>query len=361
MKLFSPYQIRNITLKNRIVMSPMCMYSAKNDGLVTDWHILHYASRAIGQVALIFLESTAVSYDGRISSKDLGIWDDVHIEGLTMLASAIKKNGAVAGIQLSHAGRKAEVGMQTVGPSEITYSEKYPIPLELKKDEIKGIIDQFRLAAKRSKEAGFEVIDIHSAHGYLIHQFLSPLSNKRKDEYGGNIENRYRFLDEVITAIKSEWDGPIFVRLSLDEYSIEGNTFSDYAFVLDCLKELGIDLVDCSSGAIVPAQIDVYPGYQVPLAEWVKKQSSLDSGAVGLITSGIQAEEILKNERADLIFIGRELLRNPYWPLKVAEELKTWIESPRSYRLGWREVVSNQEIKDIWAPGKDMVRNNYKH
>lgn len=339
-------------------MSPMCMYSAEDDGIVTDWHLLHYASRAMGQVALIFLESTAVSEYGRISSKDLGIWDDIHVEGLSKLASAIKKNGAVAGIQISHSGRKAEVGMPTVAPSAVTYSEKYPIPKELNTDEIKGITEQFRLAAKRSKEAGFEVIEIHGAHGYLIHQFLSPLSNKRNDEYGGNIEKRYRFLDEVITAIKSEWNGPLFVRLSLDEYNKEGNTLSDYTFVLERLKKQGIDLVDCSSGAIVPAQIDVYPGYQVPLAEWVKKQAGLDSGAVGLITSGIQAEEILKNERSDLIFIGRELLRNPYWPLKAAEELKTWIESPPSYRFGWREVVSKKEPRDIWAPGKDLVRNS---
>lgn len=339
-------------------MSPMCMYSAEDDGIVTDWHLLHYASRAMGQVALIFLESTAVSEYGRISSKDLGIWDDIHVEGLSKLASAIKKNGAVAGIQISHSGRKAEVGMPTVAPSAVTYSEKYPIPKELNTDEIKGITEQFRLAAKRSKEAGFEVIEIHGAHGYLIHQFLSPLSNKRNDEYGGNIEKRYRFLDEVITAIKSEWNGPLFVRLSLDEYNKEGNTLSDYTFVLERLKKQGIDLVDCSSGAIVPAQIDVYPGYQVPLAEWAKKQAGLDSGAVGLITSGIQAEEILKNERSDLIFIGRELLRNPYWPLKAAEELKTWIESPPSYRFGWREVVSKKEPRDIWAPGKDLVKNS---
>ncbi len=358
MKLFSPYQIRNVTLKNRIVMSPMCMYAAKDDGFVTDWHVLHYASRAMGQVALVFLESTAVSKDGRLSVKDLGVWDDKHIAGLTELASTIKKNGAVAGIQISHAGRKAEVGKPTVAPSAITYSEKYPMPNELSIEEIQIIVSQFRSAAKRSKKAGFDIIEIHGAHGYLIHQFLSPLSNKRQDEYGGNIENRYRFLDEIITAIKSEWNGPVFVRLSLNEYNEEGNSFDDYAFVLERLKEKGIDLVDCSSGAIVPAYINVYPGYQVPLAEWVKKQSGLDSGAVGLITSGLQAEEILKNGRADLVFIGRELLRNPYWPLKAARDLNAWIESHPSYRRGWREVVSQKEPKEIWAPGKDLVKNN---
>lgn len=358
MKLFSSYELKNLTLKNRIVMSPMCMYQAADDGIVTDWHMIHYGSRAMGQVGLVFLESTAVEAAGRISPKDLGVWDDAHVEGLSQLASIIQRNGAAAGIQISHAGRKAALKRPTVGPSAITYNDKYPLPHALHLHEIQDIIEQFRLAARRSKQANFDVLELHGAHGYLIHQFLSPLSNQRQDQYGGTIENRYRFLDEIIKAVKLEWDGPLFVRLSLDEYNEAGNTLDEYAYVLAQLKAQEIDLIDCSSGAIVPAYIDVYPGYQVPLAEWAKKEGQMASGAVGLITSGVQAEEILKNERADLIFIGRELLRNPYWPLKAAEELKVWIESPASYQFGWRQVLTANEPKDIWAPGKDMVRNS---
>lgn len=337
-KLFSPYQIRNVTLKNRIVMSPMCMYSAEDNGYVTDWHIIHYASRAAGGVGLIVIEATAISKEGRISANDLGIWDDSQIEGLKKLTDAIKENGAHSAIQIAHAGRKANCGLPAVAPSAISFSNEYSIPHELSKEEIQQLIEGFKLAAVRSKKAGFDIIEIHGAHGYLINEFLSPLSNKRTDEYGGSIENRYRFLKEIVAAVKSVWDGPLFVRLSLDEYHEEGNTQDDFAYVIQQLKEQEVDLIDCSSGAVVPSHIDVYPGYQVPLAEWVKKQG-IASGAVGLITVPLHAEEILKNNRADLIFLGRELLRNPYWPLKAAEELKTQIEAPNQYIRGWREVL----------------------
>lgn len=355
-KLFSPYTIRNVTLKNRIVMSPMCMYSASDDGYVTDWHIIHYASRAAGQVGLIVIEATAVTKEDRISAKDLGIWDDSQIEGLKKLTNAIKENGAHAAIQLAHAGRKANCGLPTVAPSAVTYSNDYPIPHELSKEEIQDLIESFKLAAIRSEKAGFDIIEIHGAHGYLINQFLSPLSNKRTDEYGGTIENRYRFLKEIIAAVKSVWDGPLFVRLSLDEYHEEGNTQDDFAYVIQQLKEQQVDLIDCSSGAVVPNNhIDVFPGYQVHLAEWVKKQG-IASGAVGLITSPLHAEEILKNNRADLVFLGRELLRNPYWPLTAAEELNTWIDGPNQYVRGWKDVLPQNKESTIWAPGKDAVR-----
>ncbi|USK43022.1 NADPH dehydrogenase NamA [Cytobacillus oceanisediminis] len=335
-KLFSPLTIKGITFKNRIVMAPMCMYSSHNeDGMVENWHRTHYTSRAVGQVGLIILEATAVTPQGRISPQDLGIWNDDHIAGLKELTGLMKEHGASAGIQLAHAGRKATVEGEILAPSAIAFNEKMKTPKEMTKEEVSETVEAFKKGAERAKKAGFEVIEIHAAHGYLINEFLSPLSNKRSDEYGGSAENRYRFLSEVIEAVKTVWGGPLFVRVSAHDYHDEGLTAEDYAEMGKWMKEQGVDLIDVSSGAVVPARIDSYPGYQVKFSETIKEGANIQTGAVGLITSGLQAEEILQNGRADLIFIARELLRDPYWPRTAAKELGAAIEPPKQYERGW--------------------------
>ncbi|MGV3263261.1 NADPH dehydrogenase NamA [Cytobacillus pseudoceanisediminis] len=335
-KLFSPLTIKGITFKNRIVMAPMCMYSSHNeDGMVENWHRTHYTSRAVGQVGLIILEATAVTPQGRISPQDLGIWNDDHIAGLKELTGLMKEHGASAGIQLAHAGRKATVEGEILAPSAIAFNEKMKTPKEMTKEEVSETVEAFKKGAERAKKAGFEVIEIHAAHGYLINEFLSPLSNKRSDEYGGSAENRYRFLSEVIEAVKTVWDGPLFVRVSAHDYHDEGLTAEDYAEMGKWMKEQGVDLIDVSSGAVVPARINSYPGYQVKFSETIKEGANIQTGAVGLITSGLQAEEILQNGRADLIFIARELLRDPYWPRTAAKELGAAIEPPKQYERGW--------------------------
>lgn len=335
-KLFSPLTIKGITFKNRIVMAPMCMYSSHNeDGMVENWHRTHYTSRAVGQVGLIILEATAVTPQGRISPQDLGIWNDDHIAGLKELTGLMKEHGASAGIQLAHAGRKATVEGEILAPSAIAFNEKMKTPKEMTKEEVSETVEAFKKGAERAQKAGFEVIEIHAAHGYLINEFLSPLSNKRSDEYGGSAENRYRFLREVIEAVKTVWDGPLFVRVSAHDYHDEGLTAEDYAEMGKWMKEQGVDLIDVSSGAVVPARINSYPGYQVKFSETIKEGANIQTGAVGLITSGLQAEEILQNGRADLIFIARELLRDPYWPRTAAKELGAAIEPPKQYERGW--------------------------
>jgi NADPH2 dehydrogenase len=335
-KLFSPFTIKGVTLKNRIVMAPMCMYSSHNeDGMVENWHRTHYTSRAVGQVGLIILEATAVTPQGRISPQDLGIWSDDHIAGLKELTGLMKEHGASPGIQLAHAGRKAAVEGEILAPSAIAFNEKMKTPKEMTKEEVSETVEAFKKGAERAKKAGFEVIEIHAAHGYLINEFLSPLSNKRNDEYGGSAENRYRFLREVIEAVKAVWDGPLFVRVSAHDYHDEGLTAEDYAEMGKWMKEQGVDLIDVSSGAVVPARIHSYPGYQVKFSETIKEGANIQTGAVGLITSGLQAEEILQNGRADLIFIARELLRDPYWPRTAAKELGASIEPPLQYERGW--------------------------
>jgi NADPH2 dehydrogenase len=336
-KLFSPITIKNVTLKNRIVMAPMCMYSSHNEnGMVENWHYTHYVSRAVGQVGLIILEATAVTPQGRISPQDLGIWSDEHIEGLTRLVQMMKEQGAATGIQIAHAGRKAVIEGDIIAPSALPFNENMKTPLEMSKEDISETIKAFKSGAERAKKAGFDVIEIHGAHGYLINEFLSPLTNKRNDEYGGSAENRYRFLQEVIEAIKTVWHGPLFVRISAHDYHEEGLTPEDYVTYSRFMKEQGVDLIDVSSGAVVPAAIHTYPGYQVKFAEKIREQAQILTGAVGLITSSLQAEEILQNERADLIFIARELLRDPYWPRTAAQELGTSIiERPKQYERGW--------------------------
>ncbi|MGG3684586.1 NADPH dehydrogenase NamA [Aeribacillus composti] len=335
--LFSPFTIKDVTLKNRIVMSPMCMYSAANKkGFLEDFHFTHYISRAVGQVGLIILEATAVTPEGRISELDLGIWEDDHIIKLAELVQQIKSYGAKTGIQLAHAGRKSNVSGDIFAPSSIPFDQNSRTPKELTKEQIKETVEKFLLGAKRAKDAGFDIIEIHAAHGYLINEFLSPLSNKRNDEYGGSLENRYLFLKEVIQAVRKVWEGPLFVRVSASDYVEGGSTINDYVQIAKWLKEDGVDLIDVSSGGLVPANIDVYPGYQVPFSEKIRQEANIKTGAVGLITSPLQAEEILKNNRADLIFVARELLRNPYWPYHAANELNAKIESPTQYERGWR-------------------------
>jgi 2,4-dienoyl-CoA reductase-like NADH-dependent reductase (Old Yellow Enzyme family) len=345
--LFSPLTIKKVTLRNRIVMSPMCQYSS-TDGFANDWHMTHLGSRAVGGAGLIIAEATAVTPDGRITPGDLGLWSDDHINGLKRIASFIHDHSAVAGIQLAHAGRKASCaipreggkqldekldGWQTVAPSAISFHHEERIPLALNRKGIDHIIASFRAAALRAKEAGFKVVEIHSAHGYLLHEFLSPLSNKRTDDYGGSFENRIRLLVGVTDAVRSVWpDGnPLFVRISSTDWTEGGWTIEDSVRLAGILGNHGVDLVDCSSGGNVHnAAIPAGPGYQVPFAEAVRATGLL-TGAVGLITTAGQAETILKEEKSDLIFMGRELLRNPYFPLYAARELQADVNWPVQY------------------------------
>ncbi|WP_347319040.1 NADPH dehydrogenase NamA [Rossellomorea sp. RS05] len=335
-KLFQPYTIKNVELKNRIVMAPMCMYSSHNeDGKIENWHRTHYTSRAVGGAGLIIQEATAVTPQGRISPQDLGIWSDDHLEGLTELVTLMKEQGAKTGIQLAHAGRKAVLEGDILAPSAIAFNDDMKTPVAMTIEQINETVTAFIHGAERARKAGFDVIEIHGAHGYLVNEFLSPLSNRREDEYGGSAENRYRFLKEIIDGVKTVWDGPLFVRVSAKDYHEDGLDVDDYIIFSKWMKEQGVDLIDVSSGAVVPARIPVFPGYQVKPAERIKHEADIDTGAVGLITSGLQAEEILQNERADLILLGRELLRDPYWPRTAAKELGHEITPPVQYERGW--------------------------
>lgn len=334
--LFEPYAIKETIFKNRIVMAPMCMYqSDQEDGQVTDWHRVHYPTRAVGGVGLIITEATAVQPEGRISARDLGIWDDSHIDGQAEMVRLMRLNGAKTGIQLAHAGRKATIDGEIHSASAIAFDENYKMPKEMSLEQIDKTITAFKNGAIRAKKAGFDVIEIHAAHGYLINQFLSPLTNKRTDEYGGRAENRYRILGQVIDAVKEAWSGPLFVRISANDYSEGGMTPEQYVEMCQWMKQQGVDLIDVSSGAVVPAKIPVYPGYQVPFAETIKTHTPIATGAVGLITSPLHAEEILQNNRADMVFLARELLRDPYWAYTAAKELKADITAPVPYERGW--------------------------
>jgi 2,4-dienoyl-CoA reductase-like NADH-dependent reductase (Old Yellow Enzyme family) len=345
--LFSPLKIKNITLKNRIVMSPMCQYSSV-DGFSNDWHMVHLSTRAIGGTGLIITEATAVSPEGRISPSDLGLWKDDHIEGLSKIVNFLHRHDSIAGIQLAHAGRKASSsvprdgghqlelnkgGWQTAGPSDLPFKEGERIPLALSMDGINKVISDFRAAAIRARKANFDVIEIHAAHGYLLHEFLSPISNKRTDDYGGSFENRIRLLIRVIEAVKSEWpeENPLFVRISATEWTEGGWTIQDSKNLANIIKNKGVDLIDCSSGGnVYNVKIPLLPGYQVPLSDEVRKTGTT-TGAVGLITTAKQAELILQEEKADLVLFARELLRNPYFPLNAARELGVEIIWPDQY------------------------------
>lgn len=338
-KLFESIKIKDMELKNRIVMPPMCMYSTDDNGHANDWHYIHYATRAIGGTGLIIVEATAVEKRGRISNRDLGIWDDSHVEGLSKIVGLSKKYGAKIAIQLAHAGRKCEVEAENIiAPSPIAYNEKYKTPIEMTKEDIKTVIKAFKEGARRALSAGFDAIEIHAAHGYLINEFLSPLSNKRNDEYGGSLENRTRFLKEIIREVRKVWpeNKPLIVRVSAEDYVEEGNHPEDLAEMINLVKEEGVDLIDVSSGAVVPAPIKAYPGYQVKFAEVIKDKTGLPVIAGGLISEPEMAEEIIANNRADLVFLGRELLRNPYWPLQAAKKLRHNIDWPVQYERSRR-------------------------
>jgi len=348
-KLFSPLSIKSITLKNRIVISPMCQYSSI-DGFANDWHLVHLGSRASGGAGLIIQEATAVAPEGRISPEDLGIWKDEHIEKLKAITAFIKSQNAVPGIQLAHAGRKASVsspwngnkkleasqgGWQTVAPSAIPYHDTEPfLPEALDKQGIQKLISDFKSATRRAVQAGYEVLEIHAAHGYLNHQFLSPLSNQRTDEYGGSFENRIRFTMEVLEAVQSEWpkDLPLFVRISATDWADRGWNIEESIQFSKILKEKGVDLIDVSSGGLVSHQkIPLEPGYQVPFAEKIKKETGIFTGAVGLITEATQAEEILESGKADLVLFARESLRNPDLGLDFAKALGDDVVWPKQY------------------------------
>ena len=347
-KLFEPLQIGTVTLKNRITVSPMCEYSSV-DGFANDWHLVHLGSRAVGGAGLIISEATAVSPEGRITPDDLGIWRDEHIPFLQRITSFIKSQGSVAGIQLAHAGRKAsthspwkgghalathEGAWQTVAPSALPYKEGMHIPTAMDEEGIQKVKEDFRKAAIRAIKAGFEVIEIHAAHGYLLHEFYSPLSNKRRDQYGGSFQNRIRLLLETVNIVQAVTtnDFPIFVRISATDWVEDGWTIDDSVQLASALKEANVHLIDCSSGGNASgARITVSPLYQAPFAERIKKEAGIMTGAVGLITTAQQAEAILQNEGADLIFLGRELLRDPYFPLHAAKVLGVDAEWPAQY------------------------------
>ena len=328
-------------------MSPMCQYSSIN-GFANDWHIVHYGTRAAGGAGLVIMEASAVSPEGRISPGDLGIWSNDHIPVLSRIVSYIHRQGSVAGIQLAHAGRKASCaipleggkqlelnngGWQTIAPSEIPFMPGERAPQQLSKEGIDNVISNFRKAAERALTAGFKVIEIHSAHGYLLQEFLSPLSNQRNDEYGGPFENRIRLLKEVVSAVRTVWTAgnPLFVRISSTEWTEGGWTPEESVRLASILKESGVDLVDCSSGGnVYNVKIPAAPGFQVPFSETIRKTGILTS-AVGLITNAGQAESILQEDKADLIVMGRELLRNPYFPLQAARQLGDDINWPVQY------------------------------
>jgi 2,4-dienoyl-CoA reductase-like NADH-dependent reductase (Old Yellow Enzyme family) len=347
--LFSPLTIRGLTLANRIAVSPMCEYSSI-DGFANDWHLVHLGSRAVGGAGLVFTEATAVVPDGRISPEDLGIWKDEHIPMLARIASFIREHGAVAGMQLAHAGRKAStaapwnggkpIGVENggwsplVAPSAIPFAEGYQAPVALDEAGIRSLVASFADAARRALDAGVQVIEIHAAHGYLINEFLSPLSNTRTDAYGGSFENRTRFLRQIVEAVRAVWPDhlPLFVRISATEWTEGGWDIEQSVELARAVAPLGVDLIDCSSGGNVPrVRIPLGPGYQVPLAARVRAESGVPTGAVGLITSAPQADEIVRSGKADLVFLAREELRDPYFPLHAARELGAHIAWPKQY------------------------------
>jgi 2,4-dienoyl-CoA reductase-like NADH-dependent reductase (Old Yellow Enzyme family) len=339
MNLFSPISFRSVGLRNRIVVSPMCQYSSV-DGFANEWHFVHLGSRAVGGAALVFTEANSVEAKGRITTADLGIYDDSHIAELKRITAFVESMGAIAGTQLAHAGRKASTarpwdGGKPVspeqggwapidGPSAIPFDEGYQTPVELSADDISRISRAFGDSARRALAAGFKVVEIHSAHGYLLHEFLSPISNHRTDSYGGSLENRSRFLIDVLRAVRAQWPDelPVFVRLSCTEW-LDGGFGIDEAIELSkILRENGVDLVDCSSGGNVPkAVIPLGPGYQTAFAERIRREANISTGAVGMITKAVQADHIIRTGQADLVFLAREMLRDPYFAHHAAKEL----------------------------------------
>jgi 2,4-dienoyl-CoA reductase-like NADH-dependent reductase (Old Yellow Enzyme family) len=348
MNLFDPLQIRDILLRNRIVVSPMCQYSS-TDGFASDWHLVHLGSRAVGGASLILTEACAVSPEGRISPQDLGIWKDDHIAFLSRITRFLLSQGTVPGIQLAHAGRKAstpppwhsggfipesEGGWKPVAPSAIAFSDSYAQPAALDAAGIQKVIKDFSDAATRASQAGFQVVEIHSAHGYLLHEFLSPLANHRTDSYGGSFENRTRLLREIVTAVRRVWPVcyPVFVRISASDWVPGGWDIEQSVALAELLDPLDVDLIDCSSGGMVPnAQIPVAPGFQVPFADQIRQRTGILTGAVGMITNASQADAILNEGKADVVILAREFLRQPYWPLAIARDLGFHVSWPVQY------------------------------
>ena len=346
--LFTSFALRGTTLRNRVVVSPMCQYSSE-DGFANDWHLVHLGSRAVGGAGLVLTEATAVEPRGRISPRDLGIWKDEHVPMLERIASFIKGQGGVAGIQLAHAGRKASVdvpwaggapvgpsqgGWIPVGPSAIPYAEGSPVPHELSEKDITEVAAAFARAAGRARKAGFRVAELHFAHGYLVHEFLSPLSNQRKDRYGGSFENRTRIAREISRAVRAAWpeDAPLLARLSCSDWAPGGWDIDESVQLAAGLKEDGVDVIDCSSGGNVhSAKFESGPGYLVPYAERIRREAGVPTAAVGFITSPQQADQILRSGQADLVVMARQLLREPYWPLRAAAELKADGPWPKQY------------------------------
>ena len=347
--LFEPLTIRGVSFPNRVFVSPMCEYSS-TDGFANDWHFVHLGSRAVGGAGLVFTEATAVTPEGRISPEDLGIWNDEHVEMLARIVRFVHEQGSVSGMQLAHAGRKASTyrpwsGNGAVGESEggwkdviapaaVAFADNYPQPREMSKAEIAATREAFATAARRARAAGFRVIEIHAAHGYLIHEFLSPLSNQRTDEYGGSFENRTRFLREVTAAVRQVWpdDLPLFARISATDWTEGGWDIGQSVELARQLKPLGIDLIDCSSGGnVATAKIPIGAGYQTPFAARIRAEAEILTGAVGMITSATQAEHIVGSGQADAVLIARELLRDPYFPMRAARELGQDITWPAQY------------------------------
>lgn len=336
--LFSPLQLRSVTLRNRIAVSPMCQYSSV-DGLANDWHLVHLGARAAGGAGLVLTEAAAVEARGRISPADLGIWDDTQVEPLRRVTACIASQGAVPGIQLAHAGRKASTappwdggatvgpeagGWTVVGPSPLPFAPGSPTPEPLDAAGLNEVVEAFAAAARRALAAGFRVAEIHAAHGYLLHSFLSPIANQREDAYGGGFEGRTRLLLETVEAVRAAWpdDLPLLVRISASDWLPLGWDIEQSVELARRLRALGVDLVDCSSGGLAPgAEIPLVPGYQVPFAERIRHEAEIATGAVGLITEPAQADAILREGRADLILLARQLLREPSWPLRAAHEL----------------------------------------
>lgn len=346
--LFQPFTLRGVTIPNRIGVSPMCQYSAV-DGVANDWHLAHLGTRAAGGAGLVFVEATAVAPEGRISLGCTGLWNDAQIEPMARIARFVQGQGAIAGIQIGHAGRKAstqvpwegrnalsveEGSWPTVAPSALPFDPRWPVPRALTIDEIRQYVESFALAAKRALAAGFQVLELHGAHGYLINQFLSPLTNQRDDIYGGSFENRTRFLREVIAAVRQVWPEqfPLFLRISASDWADGGWTVEDSVALALIVKTLGVDLIDCSSGGVVShAKMQVGPGYQVPFADAVRRGAGIATAAVGMITEPQQAEEIISSGQADIVLLARELLRNPYWPIHAARALGGAVRIPNQY------------------------------
>jgi len=347
-KLFSPFKLRNLEFKNRIFVSPMCQYSA-HEGMAEIWHLVHLGGRAVGGAGMVMVEATAVVPEGRISPYDLGLWSAQHAERLAPIAKFIREQGAVPAIQLAHAGRKASTdapwlsrgalgldngGWQVVAPSAIPFSPASPQPRELVASELEGIVAAFVAAAKHALAAGFEVAEVHMAHGYLLHEFLSPLTNQRTDNYGGSLENRARLPLQVARAVRKIWPQhlPLFVRISATDWAEGGWDLSQSIQLCRWLKEAGVDLIDTSSGGLTPdAKIPAAPGFQIPFAAAIRKEAGIATGGIGLITEPIQAEKIITGGDADVVFLARELLRDPYWPLHAAQELGVDVKWPEQY------------------------------